>query len=113
MVNYIKWIFAALLLVAIAAQDVYWYNKGKDSGFGSVLAGVSTSQKKEELAVSASVAQSSEDATKIANLERDKNDLRKQLQANLAKHPLPPVCRIDSDSLLQLQAVSAATKPGA
>lgn len=108
--TYLRVFLAALLAIAMAAQDVYFYNRGKNSGFSSVLAGVATVQKKDELAVTASVAQSSEDATKIANLERDKNDLYKKLKAKAAASPQPD-CRVDADSLSALKAISDSTKP--
>lgn len=106
--TYLYGIVALLLAAAFVADGIYYYNKGKDSVFKGVLAGIATNQAKDDKETQAALAKAEELGSQLATLKAEKNELVRKLKASVAANPRS-ACVLSDDELQSLQDAARST----
>lgn len=79
LINYLR-IAGVVGIVLLLGVDNWWaYNKGKDSVIRNVVAGISTTAKQQEKKAVEDVKQASADTQTIAQLQSERDNLKKDL----------------------------------
>lgn len=102
--------FGVVVALAVLGYTHFWaYNKGKDSVFKGVLAGVATSQKEDNKDTEEALARAEALGKQLATLEGQKNELVKRLKASVKDSPRVE-CQLSADELRSLQDAANSTR---
>lgn len=114
---YLRLAIILAFLAALAAQDWWVYTKGKDSVFKGIIAGQATFQKEQSKAAVQDIAQATADSKTITQLEVERDNLRKKLQAAKLQKTTPSntsvapsQCTMPDSVLDELRKAADATK---
>lgn len=106
---YLKLAVLGVIVSLLGAENIYVYERGKQSVFQGVIAGTETYQKQQVVKAKADVAQAEADTKTITSLTQERNALRKKL-AYVPPAVIAPDCSLSDDQLLSIQqAVGSGT----
>jgi hypothetical protein len=106
---YSKLAIFGLLVALFAAENLYVFNRGKQSVFSNIISGQAVFQEKEQARATEDVKHATADTQTIAKLTEERNALKRKL-ANVSPLPPAPDCQLDNDQWMLLQALGSGAK---